>query len=145
MTLDQNCVFCKIVKGEIPASKIYEDEHVLAFLDISQVTKGHTLVIPKTHHIDVFDLPEETSQHIFSVVPKLASAIKHTYKAEGLNLVNNNGDIAGQTVFHYHVHLIPRYGKGDGFGAVWKDHSAEYTSEDLKQISKEISAFIKHK
>ncbi|MFD2508371.1 HIT family protein [Halalkalibacter alkalisediminis] len=143
MTLDQNCVFCKIVNGEIPASKIYEDEHVLAFLDISQVTKGHTLVIPKNHHTDLFDLPQETSKHIYSVVPKLASAIKQTYNAEGLNMVNNNGEVAGQTVFHYHVHLIPRYGKGDGFGAVWKDHSAEYKGEDLKQMATKITAFIK--
>ncbi|WP_227937858.1 HIT family protein [Alkalihalobacillus deserti] len=144
MMLDQNCVFCKIANGEIPASKIYEDEHVLAFLDISQVTKGHTLVIPKTHQTDLFDLQEETAKHIYSVVPKLASAIKQTYEAEGLNLVNNNGEVAGQTVFHYHVHLIPRYGKGDGFGAVWKDHSSEYKSEDLQQIATEITAFIKN-
>ncbi|GAE35679.1 HIT family protein [Halalkalibacter akibai] len=140
---DPNCIFCKIVDGDIPASKIYEDEHVLAFLDISQVTKGHTLVIPKNHHKDLFELPEETIKNVYAVIPKLASAIKQTYEAEGLNLVNNNGELAGQTVFHYHVHLIPRYGKGDGFGAVWKDHSAEYKSEDFTQIAREIKAFIK--
>ncbi|ARK29173.1 HIT-like protein [Halalkalibacter krulwichiae] len=83
MTIDSNCVFCKIIKGDIPTSKVYEDDHVLAFLDISQVTKGHTLVIPKDHHTNVFDLPEEASKHIFSVVPKLATAIKQTYEAEG--------------------------------------------------------------
>lgn len=69
MTHDQNCVFCKIINGEIPAAKVYEDEHVLAFLDISQVTKGHTLVIPKAHHTDLFQLPEDSSKHIFSIVP----------------------------------------------------------------------------
>ncbi|WP_332694288.1 HIT family protein [Halalkalibacter lacteus] len=143
MTYDQNCIFCKIIKGEIPASKVYEDEHALAFLDISQVTKGHTLVIPKSHHQDLFDLPEDRSKHIFSVIPKIAKGIKQAYQAKGLNIVNNNGEIAGQTVFHYHVHLIPRYGKGDGFGAVWKDHSAEYKSEDLQQMAREIHAFIK--
>jgi histidine triad (HIT) family protein len=144
MTIDQNCVFCKIVHGDIPAFKLYEDENVLAFLDISQVTKGHTLVIPKNHHTDLFDLPEETAKQIYSVVPKLAKAIKQTYEAEGLNLVNNNGEAAGQTVYHYHVHLIPRYGQGDGFGAVWKDHSAEYKPEDLKQIAREVTVFIKN-
>jgi histidine triad (HIT) family protein len=143
MSYDQNCIFCKIIKEEIPASKVYEDEHVLAFIDISQVTKGHTLVIPKSHHQDLFDLPITHSKHIFSVIPKIAKGIKQAYQAEGLNIVNNNGETAGQTVFHYHVHLIPRYGKGDGFGAVWKDHSSEYKSEDLQQMAREISAFIK--
>ncbi|MDT8862017.1 HIT family protein [Alkalihalobacillus sp. MEB130] len=142
MTTDSNCIFCKIVKGDIPASKVYEDEHVLAFIDISQVTKGHTLVIPKTHHQDLFDLSEESAQHVFTTVPKVAKAIKQAYQAKGLNIVNNNGELAGQTVYHYHVHLIPRYGKGDGFGAVWKDHSAEYKPEDLQQIAKEISVFL---
>ncbi len=142
MTSDSNCIFCKIVNGEIPASKVYENEHVLAFIDISQVTKGHTLVIPKAHHRDLFDLSEESAKHVFEAVPKVAKAVKHTYEAEGLNIVNNNGEIAGQTVYHFHVHLIPRYGKGDGFGAVWKDHSAEYKSEDLQQIAKEISVFF---
>ncbi|WP_332631147.1 HIT family protein [Halalkalibacter flavus] len=143
MATDSNCIFCKIVQGEIPAAKVYEDEHVLAFIDISQVTKGHTLVIPKAHHQDLFDLTEESSKRIFAVVPKIAKAIKQTYQAEGLNIVNNNGELAGQTVYHFHVHLIPRYGKGDGFGAVWKDHSAEYKPEDLQQIAKEITVFMK--
>ena len=135
-----DCIFCKIINGEIPSAKVYEDEHVYAFLDISQVTKGHTLVIPKKHEKNLYELSGESARHVFSAVPKIANAIKDAYHPIGLNLLNNNGEIAGQSVFHFHVHLIPRYGEGDGFGAVWKTHNDDYTQEDLQQIAKEISA-----
>lgn len=140
---DPNCIFCKIVQGEIPAAKVYEDEHVLAFMDISQVTKGHTLVIPKVHQEDIFELDEEVASHLFSVIPKIANSIKKQFKPLGLNIVNNNGEAAGQTVFHYHIHLIPRYGEGDGFGAVWKDHSSQYSFEQLQEMATSIAAGIK--
>jgi len=133
-----DCIFCKIIKGEIPAAKVYEDDHVLAFLDISQVTKGHTLVIPKVHQANVYELQEETARQVFTAVPKVARAIKAAYEPVGLNLLQNNGEKAGQSVFHFHVHLIPRYGKGDGFGAVWKTNNSLYTSEDLQEIAKTI-------
>ncbi len=143
MSFDSNCIFCKIVNGDIPAAKVYEDEHVLAFLDISQVTKGHTLVIPKVHHKDLFELSSDQSSKLFSVIPKIANGLKEAYQPAGLNIVNNNGEAAGQTVFHYHAHLIPRYGKGDGFGAVWKDHSSEYSGEDLQEMAHTLTTFIK--
>lgn len=143
MTTHENCIFCGIINGDIPAAKVFENEHVLAFLDISQVTKGHTLVIPKLHQQDIFELKPETAKELFSVVPKIANAIKETYTPVGLNILNNNGKPAGQAVFHYHLHLIPRYGKGDGFGAVWKDHSNQYSNVDLQQIAKEIATSIK--
>ncbi len=139
MTVQSNCIFCSIINGDIPAAKVYEDEHVLAFLDISQVTKGHALVIPKVHQKDVFELTPEVASHLFSVVPKIAQALKKTFTPEGLNIVNNNGEIAGQTVFHYHLHLMPRYGKGDGYGAVWKDHSSQYSGEDLQKLAQKIA------
>lgn len=139
MSNEQNCIFCKIIKGEIPSAKVYEDENVLAFLDISQVTKGHTLVIPKKHEENVFELSEESAKAVFAAVPKIANAIKAAYDPIGLNMLNNNGASAGQSVFHFHVHLLPRYGKGDGFGAVWHDHSSQYTKEDLMEISEKIS------
>ena len=134
-----DCLFCKIINGEIPAAKVYEDEHVFAFLDISQVTKGHTLVIPKVHKENIHELTSEIARNLFEVVPKITNAIKAQFNPVGLNLLNNNGEEAGQSVFHFHLHLIPRYGKGDGFGAVWKSHSNEYTSEDLQNIAKTIS------
>lgn len=134
-----DCIFCKIINGELPSAKVYEDENVLAFLDISQVTKGHTLVVPKVHQPNVYELTPEAAKHVFSAVPKIARAIKAAYNPIGLNLLNNNGEFAGQSVFHFHVHIIPRYGENDGFGAVWKTHTSEYTQEDLQNIAQTIS------
>lgn len=134
-----DCIFCKIVKGEIPAAKVFENEFVVAFADISQVTKGHTLVIPKIHKENVFELTADMAKNLFEVVPTISNAIKKAYNPIGMNLVNNNGEKAGQTVFHFHLHLIPRYGEGDGFGAVWKSHQSEYSPDDLQQIATDIN------
>ena len=144
MSKMSDCIFCKIINGEIPSSKVYEDEHVYAFLDISQVTKGHTLIIPKAHKENVFELSADDAAHLFEVVPKIAHAIKAEFQPEGLNILNNNGATAGQTVFHYHIHLIPRYGKKDGFHPVFKTHDSEYTREDLQQIAQGIANQIQH-
>ena len=137
-----NCIFCSIIKGDIPCAKVYEDKHVLAFLDLSQVTKGHTLVIPKVHKENVYELTPDIAKHIFEAVPKIANAIKAEYNPIGLNILNNNGEHAGQSVFHFHMHLIPRYGKGDGFGAVWKTHESEYTPEELQKIAVSINQHL---
>lgn len=137
-----DCIFCKIINGEIPSAKVYEDEDVFAFLDISQVTKGHTLVIPKAHHANVYELPEDVAGKLFAVIPKITNAVKKAYNPIGLNLLNNNGEAAGQTVFHYHLHIIPRYGEGDGFGAVWKTHNNDYTPEQLQEIAQTINKNI---
>lgn len=134
-----DCIFCKIVNGEIPAAKVFENEHVMAFLDISQVTKGHTLVIPKVHKENLFELTPDIAKNLFESVPSIANALKKEYKPLGLNLVNNNGEQAGQTVFHFHMHLIPRYGQGDGFGAVWKSNTSDYTPQTLKEMAANIS------
>ncbi|OLS36522.1 HIT family protein [Bacillus sp. MRMR6] len=134
-----DCIFCKIVNGEIPAAKVFENEHVIAFLDISQVTKGHTLVIPKVHKENLYELTPDLARNLFEVVPSIANALKKTYEPIGLNTINNNGEAAGQTVFHYHMHLIPRYGQGDGFGAVWKTNTSDYTPELLKEMAESIN------
>jgi histidine triad (HIT) family protein len=133
-----DCIFCKIINGKIPSAKVFENEHVLAFLDISQVTKGHTLVIPKVHKENIFKLTPEIARNIFEVVPKIANALKTEFNPVGLNTVNNNGEEAGQSVFHFHLHLIPRYGKGDGFGAVWKNNQSEYSAEDYQKMAENI-------
>ncbi|MCM3586065.1 HIT family protein [Mesobacillus maritimus] len=133
-----DCIFCKIINGEIPSKKVYENEHVYAFLDISQVTKGHTLVIPKVHKENVYELTEEIASNLFKEVPKIANAIKKAYNPIGLNTLNNNGELAGQSVYHFHLHLIPRYGEGDGFGAVWKTNNSEYKPDDLQKIAADI-------
>lgn len=135
-----NCIFCKIINGEIPSAKVFENEHVLAFLDISQVTKGHTLVIPKQHHENIFDMNADTAKNLFEAVPHIANAIKEDLEPLGMNILQNSGKDAGQEVFHFHMHLIPRYGKGDGFGAVWKTHNSEYTPQDLQEMAKGISS-----
>lgn len=135
-----DCIFCKIVNGEIPASKVFENEHVVAFLDISQVTKGHTLVIPKVHKENLYELTPEIASEVFKVAPEIANAIKDAFHPVGLNVLNNNGEKAGQSVFHFHMHLIPRYGEGDGFGAVWKSNQSNYTPDDLKRIAESISS-----
>jgi histidine triad (HIT) family protein len=137
-----DCVFCKIVKGEIPSAKVFENEHVMAFLDLSQVTKGHTLIIPKVHKENLFELTPEIAKNIFEVAPTIANALKETYHPIGLNAVNNNGEKAGQSVFHFHLHLIPRYGEGDGFGAVWKNNQSDYSSLDLQQMAADINSHL---
>ncbi|MFJ5715027.1 HIT family protein [Neobacillus sp. NPDC093127] len=134
-----DCIFCKIVNGEIPAAKVFENEHVMAFLDISQVTKGHTLVIPKVHKENLFELTPEMARNLFEVVPAIANALKREFEPIGLNTINNNGEHAGQSVFHYHMHLIPRYGKGDGFGAVWKNNQSDYSAQILQEMAAAIN------
>lgn len=139
----EDCIFCKIIAGEIPSAKVYEDDSVYAFLDISQVTKGHTLVIPKTHTKNIYETPSDVASALFARVPKIANAIKTTYQPVGLNLLNNNEPAADQSVFHLHIHLIPRYSKeADGFSANWTVHSGEYSPEDLQQIAGEINQNI---
>ncbi|WP_186579154.1 HIT family protein [Aquibacillus kalidii] len=143
MTTKTDCIFCKIANGEIPSAKVYEDEHVYAFLDISQVTKGHTLIIPKIHAKDIYETPEDVASELFKRAPKVANAIKEAYNPVGINILNNNGEEAGQSVFHLHIHLIPRYGKGDGFGAVWKTNNDQYNQDDLAKIADDIGTKVK--
>ncbi|MED4228447.1 HIT family protein [Neobacillus cucumis] len=137
-----DCIFCKIVNGEIPSAKVFENEHVVAFLDISQVTKGHTLVIPKVHKENLYELTPEIARNLYEVVPSIANALKKEFEPIGLNSINNNGADAGQSVFHFHLHLIPRYGKGDGFGAVWKNNQSDYTPQILQDMAAKIQKQI---
>ena len=104
-----DCIFCKIVRGEIPSNKIYEDNLVLAFLDIRPISMGHTLVIPKSHCNDIFDMQEKDASAVMLAVKKVANAVLHGLNAEGVNVLNSNRKTAGQEVFHYHAHVIPRY------------------------------------
>lgn len=133
-----DCIFCKIIAGEIPSAKVYEDDDVYAFLDISQVTTGHTLVIPKTHTSDIFETPEDVAAKVFARVPKIANAIKEVYNPKGVNLLNNNGIFAGQSVYHLHIHIIPRYDDNDGFNAQWKTRDGQFYLEELQDMAKEI-------
>ncbi len=134
------CIFCKIIEGTIPSVKIYEDEHVLAFMDIMPVTRGHVLLIPKTHRENVYDLTEEEAAQLFSVVPTIANALKDEFKPAGLNLLQNNGAHAGQAVFHFHLHFIPRYDETDGFQPTFKTKESETSVERIQEIAAGIRA-----
>ena len=138
-----DCLFCKIINGDIPSIKVYEDEHVYAFMDIMPLTKGHTLLIPKTHCQDLFDMPEDVARNFYAAAPKVANAIKVAFNPAGMNTVNNNGAAAGQTVFHYHLHLIPRYDETDGLKVQWHSRQAEFPTDVLTEIAAAISYNIK--
>ena len=109
--MKNNCVFCAIAAGEIPSFKVYEDELVLAYLDINPFSKGHTLVIPKSHSAGLLDTPEETLSALIARVKKIAAHLKNALACDGFNILQNNGEAAGQTVMHIHFHIVPRYGK----------------------------------
>lgn len=138
MHTDPNCIFCKIVSNDIPSYKVYEDEAVVAFLDISQVTKGHTLVIPKHHARNIYELSSDVAADVFKAVPAIANAIQKETGAVGMNILSNAEAIAGQTVYHFHIHLLPRYGQEDGFDAKWETHGDAYTPDDMKMIAANI-------
>ncbi len=131
---DETCVFCKIRDGSIPCLKLYEDESVLAFLDIAPVAKGHTLVIPKDHHPDIFAIPESVFGRQMSAVHRIASHLKAATNAEGMTISMANHSAAGQSVFHAHVHLIPRYHK-DGLPA-WPQK--KYTPGEAERMQRNI-------
>jgi len=131
-----DCLFCKIVSGEIPCNKIYEDENFLAFLDINPVNKGHILVIPKKHSKNILEIDSKTIENLIVVVKKLSKKIKKTLKADGINIIINNELEAGQIIFHTHVHIIPRFA-GDNLkhwpGKKYKEGEAEIITKKLKK------------
>ena len=132
-----DCIFCKIINGDIPSYKVYEDEKTLAFLDISQTTFGHTLVVPKKHFKNIYELDEETSAHLFKVTTLLANKLKNNLDIIGLNIVNNN-DEPLQSVKHFHIHLIPRY-KDDSFDIVYPNNFGKYTQEELIELVNKLN------
>ncbi len=109
--MKNNCVFCAIAEGEIPSFKVYEDDFVLAYLDINPFSKGHTLVIPKEHSSGLIETSDETLAVLISRVKKVANHLKNVLPCDGFNILQNNGEAAGQTVMHIHFHIVPRYGK----------------------------------
>lgn len=115
---DNNCIFCKIANGEIPSATIYEDEDFRVILDLSPASKGHALILPKEHYAYLFELDDEKAGKVLVVAKKVITKMKEILNCDGYNLVQNNGEAAGQTVNHFHLHLIPRY-EGDNVGLQW--------------------------
>lgn len=128
---DCNCIFCKIANGEIPSTTLYEDEDFRVILDLGPATRGHALLLPKNHFANLFELDDETAQKAILVAKKMAGKMKDALGADGFNLVQNNGEAAGQTVFHFHMHLIPRY-ENDNAGILWEP--GETTPEDMAEV-----------
>ena len=132
-----DCIFCKIVAGEIPASKVYEDDHFLAFLDISQVTPGHTLVIPKKHARNLLEMTPDETAALFNIVARVTKKVESATRPQGMNIISNMEEIAGQSVFHTHVHILPRYSQEDDLKIDFIAHEPDF--DRLAQLSKDIS------
>lgn len=130
-----NCIFCKIVAGEIPSHTLYEDEQFKVILDVGPATKGHALIIPKNHYANLYELPEEMAADAIKLAKKMMSRMTDKLHCDGFNIIQNNGEAAGQTVFHFHVHLIPRY-KNDG--EILKYIAGEPDKGELEEIKKMI-------
>ncbi len=132
---DSNCIFCKLANGEIPTNSIYENDMFNVILDNGPATKGHCLILPKEHYANLFELPDDTAAEAMKLAKELAAKIKDKLSADGVNLVQNNGAAAGQTVNHFHLHIIPRY-ENDGQHILWKP--TEPSAEELKALCEEL-------
>lgn len=131
-----NCIFCKIIGGEIPSHTLYEDEQFKVILDVSPATKGHALILPKSHYADLYELPEDTAADAMRLAKKMMKRMTERLNCDGFNIVQNNGEPAGQTVFHFHMHLIPRYHND---GEILKYIAGEPGQEELERIKKVLT------
>ena len=130
--MKDDCIFCKLANGIIPTNYIYEDDDFKVILDAGPATKGHALILPKEHYADIYELPSDLAGRAFTLAKKIAAHNTTVLKADGFNIVQNNGETAGQTVFHFHLHLIPRF-KGDGQKIGW--NPGKPTDEELKETA----------
>lgn len=130
-----DCIFCKIANGEIPSATVYEDSICRVILDVNPANKGHALIIPKEHFDNIYSMDAETAAKIFTIATEVAKAQKVELNPDGLNILQNNGEAAGQTVFHFHMHLVPRYIK-DNVTMTWIPGKAD--TEELSALSKAL-------
>ncbi len=126
-----DCIFCKIANGEIPSATLYEDAEFRVILDLGPAIKGHALILPKQHYADIYEIPEDVAGKAFALAAKMAKKMTAALDCDGFNIVQNNKAVAGQTVFHFHMHLIPRY-EGDKVGLGWK--VGTLTDKDKEEI-----------
>ncbi|WP_434310342.1 HIT family protein [Hominifimenecus sp. rT4P-3] len=136
---EDSCIFCKIANGEIPSATIYEDEQFRVILDLGPASKGHALILPKEHFADVCALPETWAAKVLPLGAKIGAAMKQALGCSGFNLVQNNGASAGQTVFHFHMHVIPRYDDGAKI-VTWTPKNP--SQEELAQIAETIKSAL---
>ena len=134
--MSDNCIFCKIVNGEIPSRQVYEDEMFRVIMDVSPATKGHVLILTRKHYRNIFDLANPEASAVLVLAKKIAVAMKKSLKCEGINIIQNNEALAGQSVFHFHLHSIPRY-QNDGQNMLWTPGNSE--AEELESIAAAIS------
>ena len=134
---DSNCILCKLANGDIPTNSIYEDENFNVILDIAPATKGHALVIPKEHYADIYEIPSELLAEAVKVAQKLIKHVTPVLGCDGYNLLQNNGEVAGQTIFHFHLHLIPRYADGDNTNLL-KCNPGEIGEAELKELKEQM-------
>lgn len=126
-----DCIFCMIANGEIPSQTLYEDEEFKVILDVAPATKGHALILPKSHYPNLFELPEETAGKAMKIAKKMSVRMAEKLQCDGMNIMQNNNEVAGQTVFHFHMHLIPRY-EDDGQNLTMKPTAM--SAEELAQV-----------
>lgn len=132
--MKDDCIFCKLANGIIPTNAIYEDDDFKVILDLSPATRGHALILPKEHADNLFELPDETAKKLLPLAKKLANNMAQKLQMDGMNLVQNNGEVAGQTVMHFHLHMIPRY-KEDGQHISWNPTSpSEQELADIRAL-----------
>ena len=134
-----NCIFCKIALGQIPAATLYEDDDFRVILDLGPASKGHALILPKTHAKNIYELSDELAGKVFILAKKMATAMTEALQCDGFNIVQNNGETAGQTVFHFHMHLIPRY-HGDNVKLTWVPGTL--TNEWKEEILGKVKAVL---
>lgn len=130
-----DCIFCKITNGDIPSERVYEDENVVAFLDVTPAIDGHVLIVPKKHYINMFDVPEDILEDISKGIREVSAMMKENFKADGINVMNNSGEVAGQKVFHIHFHIFPRF---DGDERALHLDGEKKLNPDIKEIAKRI-------
>ena len=134
---DDNCIFCKLANKEIPTNIIYEDEKFTVILDASPATKGHALILPKNHAANIYELPDEDAAAVFVLAKKMATKMTEILHCDGFNIVQNNGEVAGQTVFHFHMHLSPRY-KNDGNEEKLSWNHADLSADEIAEICQKL-------
>lgn len=135
--VNADCIFCKIISGEIPSKTVYEDDGYKAIMDVSPASRGHVIILPKNHAANIFEISDEEAAGAMVVAKKIAAAMKKALACDGINILQNNGEAAGQTVFHLHVHVIPRY-KDDTVNIKWKQLDDVDIDAAFEEIKKEL-------